>query len=148
LEAHFNILQSNLTKIQQEVKQLSANVVAINTTMHSSMDKIKQDRTTHLESFFLTLYTKLHIPINNPLFDPPPHTEAENSSHSHNFQHHHFQCELHFLWVDVTKFDGLDPTSWVTQMEHYISFYGITDDLEKLRYGVLHLDQERWQWWQ
>jgi hypothetical protein len=50
--------------------------------------------------------------------------------------------------VDVTKFDGSDPTGWVTQMEHYFSLYGITDDLAKLRYGVLHLDQERWQWWQ
>jgi hypothetical protein len=33
-------------------------------------------------------------------------------------------------------------------MEYYFSLYGITDDLVKLRYGVLHLDQERWQWWQ
>jgi hypothetical protein len=33
-------------------------------------------------------------------------------------------------------------------MEHYFSLYGITDDLDKLRYGVIHLDQERWQWWQ
>jgi hypothetical protein len=33
-------------------------------------------------------------------------------------------------------------------MEHYFSLYGITDDLAKLRYGVLHLDQERWPWWQ
>jgi hypothetical protein len=50
--------------------------------------------------------------------------------------------------VDVTKFDGSDPTSWVTQMEHYFSLYGITDELAKLWYGVLHLDQEHWQWWQ
>jgi hypothetical protein len=49
--------------------------------------------------------------------------------------------------VDVTKFDGSDPTSWVTQMEHYFSLYGIIDELSKLWYGVLHLDQERWQWW-
>jgi hypothetical protein len=33
-------------------------------------------------------------------------------------------------------------------MEHYFSLYSNTDDLAKLRYGVLHLDQERWQWWQ
>jgi hypothetical protein len=50
--------------------------------------------------------------------------------------------------VDVTKFDGSDPTGWVTQMEHYFSLYGITYDLAKLRYGVLRLDQERWQRWQ
>jgi hypothetical protein len=50
--------------------------------------------------------------------------------------------------VDVTKFDGSDPTGWVTQMEHYFSLYDITDDMAKLRYGFLHIDQERWQWWQ
>jgi hypothetical protein len=49
--------------------------------------------------------------------------------------------------VDVTKFYGSDPTGWVTQMEHYFSLYGIIDELAKLRYGVLHLDQEHWKWW-
>jgi hypothetical protein len=49
--------------------------------------------------------------------------------------------------VDATKFDGLDPTGSVTQMEHYFSLYDITDELAKIRYGVLHLDQECWKWW-
>jgi hypothetical protein len=50
--------------------------------------------------------------------------------------------------VDVTKLYGSYPTGWVTQMEHYFSLYGIMNELDKLRYGVLHLDQEHWQWWQ
>jgi hypothetical protein len=33
-------------------------------------------------------------------------------------------------------------------MEHYFSLHGITDDLAKLCYGVLHLDLKQWQWWQ
>jgi hypothetical protein len=101
--------------------------------------------TTHLESVVSMICTKMHIPIDNPLSDSPPHTEAKNSSHSHNFHPHHFQVELHLLRVDVTKFDGSDPTGWVTQMEHYFSLYDITNDFSKLRYGVLHLDQECWQ---
>ena len=101
-----------------------------------------------LESVVSMIYTKMHIPADNPLSDPPPHTEAENSSHSHNFQYHHFQRDLRLSRVDVTKFDGSDPTGWVTQMEHYFSLYCITDDLAKLQYGVLNLDQEHWQWWQ
>jgi hypothetical protein len=148
LEAHFNTLQSSLTETQQEVKQLSVNVAAINTTMQSSMEEIKQDLTTHLESVFLSLCTKIHIPTDTPSSDSPPHTEGENSSHSHNFQHHHFQCDLRLPWVDVTKFDGSNPIGWVTQMEHHFSLYNIIDELAKLQYGVLHMDQERWQWWQ
>jgi wobble nucleotide-excising tRNase len=78
LEARFNTLQSNFTETQQEVKHLSANVVTINTTMQSSIaasiKEIKEYMTTHLEYVILMLYTKLHIPIDNPLSDPPPHT--------------------------------------------------------------------------
>jgi hypothetical protein len=112
------------------------------------MGEIKQDLTTQLESVFSALCTKLDIPINNPSSSPPPHTEGDHSSHSHTLQNHHFQCDLHLPRVDVTKFDVSDPTGWVAQMEHYFSLYDITDDLAKIWYGVLHLDQERWQWWQ
>jgi hypothetical protein len=147
LEAFLNTLQPGLIETQQEVKQLSTNVVAINTTMQSSMGKIKQDLTTHLESVFSALCTKLHIPTDNLSSSSPPHTEGDHSCHSHTLQNHHFQHDLRLPWVDVTKFNGSDPTSWVTQMEHYFSLYNITNDLAKLQYGVLHLDQERWQWW-
>jgi hypothetical protein len=57
---------------------------------------------------------KLHIPADLPLSEPPLHTEGEASSHSHNFQPHHFQRDLCLSRVDVTKFYGSDPTSWVT----------------------------------
>ena len=149
LEAHFNKLQSNFTETQQEVRQLSANSATINKTMHSSIaasimelkEDLKQDMTTELESITSMICTKMHIPADPPLSDPPLHTKAETSSHSHIFQPHHFQHDLRLLWVDVAKFDGSDPTGWVTQMEHYFSLYGITGDLDKLWYGVLHLDK-------
>jgi hypothetical protein len=148
LEACFNTLQSGLIETQQEVKQCSANLSSINTTMQSSMGEIKKDLTTQLESVFSALCTKLHIPTDSPSSSSTPHTKGDHSSHSHTLQNHHFQCDLCLPWVDVTKFDGSDPTGWVTQMEHYFSLYGITDDLAKLLYGVLHIDQEHWQWWQ
>jgi hypothetical protein len=114
------------------VKQISANVTAINTTMQPSMGEIKQDLTTQLESVFSTLYTKLHIPTNNPSSSLPPYTECDHSSHSHTLKNHHFQHDLRLPRVDVTKFDGSDPTGCVTQMEHYFSLYNITYDLAKL----------------
>jgi hypothetical protein len=46
----------------------------------------------------------------------------------------------------VNKFDGLDPQAWVTQMEYDFSLHGITDELTKLRYKILYLDPEWWQW--
>jgi hypothetical protein len=149
-------LQYGFLETQKEVKQLSVIVASIdssinttiNTTMQSSMEEIKQELTTQLESFFASLCTKLKIPTDDHFSEAPPKTEGKHSSHSHTFENHHFQCDIRLPWADATKFDGSDPTGWVTQMEHYFTLYSITNDLEKLWYGVLHLDQERWQWWQ
>jgi hypothetical protein len=49
------------------------------------MEEIKKDLTTHLESLFLALCIKLHIPTDNPSSSLPLHTEGDHSSHSHNF---------------------------------------------------------------
>jgi hypothetical protein len=88
----------------------------------------------------------MNIPGDLTSSDQPLHPEGETSSNSHNFQSHQFQHDLRLPRVDVNKFDGSDPMGWVTQMEHYFSLHGITDELAKLHYGVLHLDPER-QWW-
>jgi hypothetical protein len=158
LESHFNSLQSSFLETQQEVQQLSSTIdshdTSINTTINASvnvvvqstMTEVKHELTTQLESVFASLCTKLKIPTDDSFADAHTKTEGETSSHS--FQPHHFQWDIRLPRVDVTQFDGSDPTGWVTQMEHYFSLYNITDDLAKLRYGRLHLDQERWQWWQ
>jgi hypothetical protein len=150
LESHFNTLQSSFLETQQEVQQLSATIASrdastnasVNVVVQSAMDEFKHELTTQLESVFASLCTKLKIPTDDYFPDAHKNTEGETSSHS--FQPHHFQRDICLPRVDVTKFDGLDPTGWVTQMEHYFSLYNITDDLAKLQYGVLHLDQERW----
>jgi hypothetical protein len=150
LESRFNTLQSGLLETQKEVQQLSATIASRDASMNASVRVAVQSAMAEvkneLESVVVALCTKLKIPLDDSLDDAPKNTEGETSSHS--FQPHHFQRDLRLPRVDVTKFDGSDPTSWVTQMEHYFSLYNITDDLAKLRYGVLHLDQERWQWWQ
>jgi hypothetical protein len=73
-------------------------------------EEVKQELTTQLESVFASLCTKLKIPTDDPFSDAPPKIEGEHSSHSHTFQHHHFQCDLCLPRVDVTKFDGSDTT--------------------------------------
>jgi hypothetical protein len=89
---------------------------------------------------------KMNIPADLTSFELHFHSEGETSSNSQTFQPHKFQRDLRLLHVDVNKFYGSYPTGWVTQMEDYLSLYGITDELARLWYGVLHLYQERFKW--
>ena len=66
--------------------------------------------------------------------------ESVESSHSMAFHSNPLTHDLCLPKVEVNKFDVLDPTCWVTQMEHYFSLHGIIDDLIKVRVGVPYLD--------
>jgi hypothetical protein len=80
--------------------------------------------------------------------EQPSHLNGVDSSHSMVFQSNSFHRDPRLEpRVEVNKFDGLDSMGWVTQMEHYFSLHGITDELAKLRYTILYLDLECWQWW-
>jgi hypothetical protein len=153
-ESHLNTLETGFLKTQQEVQQLNPTLASRDASITASIDasvkvamqfamaKVREE----LETVVATICTKLKIPLDDSFYDA--HKKTEGETYSHSFQPHHFQRDIRLPRVDVTKFDVSDPTSWVTQMEHYFSLYNITDDLDKLWYGVLHLDQERWQWWQ
>jgi hypothetical protein len=53
-----------------------------------------------------------------------------------------------FPKVYLNKFDGSDPSGWVTQMEHDFSLQGITNDMMKLTEEVLYSNMEQWKWWE
>jgi hypothetical protein len=127
LDSHINTLETSFLKTQQELQQLSATLASrdasinasitafINVAVQSAMAEVKNE----LESVVVSLCTRLKIPLDDPFPDAHKKTEGETSSHS--FQPHHFQRDICLPRVDVTKFDGSDPTGWVTQMEHYFS---------------------------
>ena len=74
--------------------------------------------------------------------DQPNVVDSYRSPHFHS---NSFHREPRLPHVEVNKFDGSNPTGLVTQMEHYFSLHGITDELAKLLYAVLYLDPECWQ---
>jgi len=135
LDSRINTLESSFLKTQQEVQLLISTLASINASInasvHVAVQSVMAEVKNELESVFVSLCTKLKIPLDDSLDDAPKKTEGETSSHF--FQPHHFQRDIRLPQVDVTKFDGSDPTGWVTQMEHYFSLYNITDDLAKLR---------------
>ena len=93
-----------------------------------------------------------HLGLHDKGKCPKYHSEALDSSHYENTHNSHSPWGSPNSWnkfpkVEMHKFDGSDPTGWVSQMEHYFSLHDIRDDETKLHVGVLYLDQEWLQWW-
>jgi hypothetical protein len=97
LDSRINTLEFGFLKTQQEVQQLSATIASrdasinasinasVNVVVQSTMAEVKNE----LESIFVSLCTKLKIPLDDSFPDAHKKTEGETSSHS--FQPHHFQ---------------------------------------------------------
>jgi hypothetical protein len=120
LDSRINTLEAGFLKTQQEVQQLSATIASrdasrdasinasTNASVHVAVQSAMAEVRNKLESVVVSLCTKLKIPLDDSLDDAHKKIEGETSSHS--FQPHHFQRDIRLPRVDVTKFDGSDPT--------------------------------------
>jgi hypothetical protein len=103
---------------------------------HSRIDKLEH-KFNNMEANLTTQFTSLQS-VFNQLLNHPISPSSSNqpdfvdSSQSPHFQSNSFHREPRLPHVEVNKFDGSDPTIWVTQMENYFSLHGITDKLAKI----------------
>jgi hypothetical protein len=124
---------SNLNSCLSSLESLHTTITQLTSNCQQCQDK-------------MNTLTSLFKPIPYPFsYSTPYNPDGPKSSQSTYFPPHHFQQDSCPPHMEVNKFDGSDPKGWVSQMEQYFSLYDITDDLDKLRYDVLHLDPEHWK---
>jgi len=81
------------------------------------------------------------------------HEEAYNgngnregeSSHSPHVWGTHKQSRQWPPKLDMHKFDGSHPTTWIAQMEQYFNLNNILNNESQLMVGSMYLENERWQ---
>jgi hypothetical protein len=134
-------LQTSINQAHVSISHLTSQIDSTN----SRIDNLETNLTTQLTSLQSVVNQLLNHPMGPSSSAQPDVVDSSQSLHFHSNSFHH---EPHLPRVEVNKFDGSNPTGWVTQMEHYFSLHGITDELAKLRYVVLYLDPEHCQWWQ
>jgi hypothetical protein len=135
-----NALIADNLQNKDDIKNINAKI-----SMFNSSIQILQDQCVNIKDAHDQL---MHCSLRTSSSEQPSYQEYHDSSHYQGHHSTHLPRDLCLPRIEVKKFDGSDPTGWVTQMEHYFSLHGITNDLAKLRYGILHLDLERWKWWQ
>jgi hypothetical protein len=130
-------VNSNIASTNSKLESFEANVMGEFATIKGELASLAIAFNQWLKQFHGSLSSK-----------KPSQYESRDSSHNMAFQSNSLHHDPHLPRVEVNKFDGLDPIGWVTQMEHYFSLHGITNDLSKIHYGVLCMDPECWKWWQ
>ena len=52
----------------------------------------------------------------------------------------------HIAKMDMRKFDGKDPVTWILQMEQYFDLHNV-QNTQKVRIVTLHLEQNKFVWY-
>jgi hypothetical protein len=148
----FTTCNQEILDMQEEYKQHKENIQKMTLEIGSTNSKLETLEDNVIGEFVVvkgelaSLKTALNQWLKqshrSPSFEQPSHYEGEDSSHNMAFHSNSLHHDPGLPKFEVKKFDGLDPTSWVSQMEYYFSLHGITDDLAKLHYDVLYLDLE------
>ena len=79
-------------------------------------------------------------------YDFNENLEGESSHSLHLFSNHQ-QPQTRPPKLDMYKFDGSHPATWLAQMEQYFTLNHIRDDVTQLSVGRMYLHNEIWQWW-
>jgi hypothetical protein len=133
--------EENNQKLSNDIISLQEKVHNDIHVLHAKMDHIQEQINNQIVEVNST--PKIHEQISGPSSsDPPLYTEGIDSNHPLHSHSNSLPREPRLLRVKVKTFDGSDPQAWVTKMEHYFSLHGITDELTKIHYGILYLDQE------
>jgi hypothetical protein len=112
-------------------------------TFNSNVESFKDQVKGKIDSIHSALNELLKKSQGPPSSNKLSHFESADSSHTMAFHSNSLHSDPCLPRVEVKKFDGSNPTGWVTQMEHYFSLHNITDELVKFHYNVFYLDPER-----
>jgi len=149
---HNQDLHASINQANESIQNVTSDIDSTNSLLAQFETQVQHQFDT-MDSKCMNQFNTLQS-INNQLLNHtlgPSSSDQPNvvdSSHSLHFQSKSFHFDPHLPHVEVNKFDGSNPMVCITQMEHYFSLHGITDELAKLHYDVLYLDLERWKWWQ
>jgi len=127
-----------VTNLDNAVKEATSEIATINHSLNKLDDQIT--KLDNLSDHMNSLIEWLHQSKGPLSSKQPSQQESIDSSHSMAFRSNPLTHDLCLPKFEVNKFDGSDPTSRVTQMEHYFSLHGIIDYLIKIRVGAPYLD--------
>eukprot|EP00253_Pinus_taeda_P025396 PITA_25396 len=120
--------------------------------MEAKMDDLKIDLKTDLKTGMTDLKTDLtnflqEILTNGERVVKEIH-DANKRNFNHDFIHSNVGSKTHHIpKIDMRKFDGKDPATWILQMEQFFDLNNV-QNTQKVRIATLYLEPNQFVWYQ
>ena len=116
----------------------------INEKMKDNMEEMKNDLKADMDGLMTRLIQEM-IPNDGKILEETYEEKKINVNHDFiksnvGLKNHHIRK------MDMRKFDGKDPVTWILQMEQYFDLNNV-QNTQKVRIATLHLEQNTFVWY-
>ena len=152
----------DISKLQEQVQQMSrsqklteAKIKGMEAKMDDSKIELKRDM-EDLKTDLKTDMDELKINMNKLLQEMGTKGERvlkeTHDENKRNVNHDSIDANVgskthHIPKIDMRKFDGKDPTTWILQMEQFFDLNNV-QNTQKVRMATLYLEPSQFVWYQ
>ena len=150
----------DISKLQEKVQQMSLQklteakingVEAKMNGMKANMDNLKIDLNTNLKAGMEDLKIDLTHFLQEILTNGEKVVKETHDANKRNVNHDFLDSNVgskthHIPKINMSKFDGKDPTTWILQMEQFFDLNNV-QNTQKVRIATLYLEPNQIVWY-
>ena len=118
--------------------------------MEANMDNLKIDLNTNLKTSMADLKTDLTNFLREILTNGEKVVKEIHDANKRNVNHDSIDANVgsknnHIPKIDMRKFDGKDPATWILQMEQFFDLNNVQKS-QKVRMTIVYLEPNQFVW--
>ena len=144
-------MQHDIAKLRDQVQQVSLAQKGTEAKMEAKMDDLKIDM-NDLKIELKTYMDKLKKLLQERFTNGERVVKETHDKNKRNVNHDSTDSNVgskthHVPKIDMRKFDGKDPATWILQMEEFFDLNNV-QNAQKLRIATLYLESNQFVWYQ
>ena len=137
-------VESKINGMESKMDDMEAKICEkMKDNMENNMKNMKNDLKADIEG--LTKLIQEMFPNGEKIVEEP-HDENKINVNRDFINSNVGGKNHHIPKMDMRKFDGKDPVTWILQMEQYFDLHNV-QNTQKVRIATLHLEQNTFVWY-
>lgn len=142
------LIEANINGVESKIKGMESKIKG----MEAKMDDLKRDLKRDLKTDMAYLKTDLTNFLQENLTNGEKDVKETHDVNKRNANHDSIDSNVgskthHIPKIDMRKFDGKDPATWILQMEQFFDLNNV-QNTQKVRMETLYLEPNQFVWYQ
>jgi len=148
MESNINGVESKITGVESKIKGMEAKMDDSKTDLKRDMEYLKTDLKTEMADLKTDLTNFLQEILTNGEEVVKETHDVKKSNFNHDSIDSNVGSKTHHIpKIDMRKFDGKDPATWILQMEQFFNLNNV-QNTQKICMETVYLEPNQFVWYQ